>query len=57
MSLGYEDGVFVGQVARDSVTHLGEHFGDDARIEAVVIVLVVKDGEGIHISYNHEVRE
>jgi hypothetical protein len=40
---------FVGELAVDAISTLGEQYGDDARVVAASLMFVVRDGAGVHV--------
>jgi hypothetical protein len=57
VALSYEDGQFVGEVTVDAIAQVGEHFGDDVHLHAIVVTLIVEDDEGVHVAIYDRNRE
>lgn len=48
--LDARDAEFLREMLLDAMTHVGEHYGDDAEVVAATVVLVVRDDDGVHVA-------
>jgi hypothetical protein len=43
------DGQFIGELAVDAISSLGEQYADDAEVLAASVMIVVEDRAGVHV--------